>query len=115
MGSPARLNPQGIEMAGRPSAFIPRVKRVTAARTSSVGTIHVCRHFYHRLPDFGRRDRRGWRKDAIHLREQAGELAPDAAASALRFDVVDTRNRLALIEQSQNVGAEVRAAIEIGA
>ena len=36
MGRPLRLKPQGIEIAGKPSAFMTRVKRVAAVRTSSV-------------------------------------------------------------------------------
>ena len=36
MGNPLRLKPQGIEIAGKPSAFMTRVKRVAAVRTSAV-------------------------------------------------------------------------------
>ena len=36
IGNPLRPDPQGIEIAGKPSAFMTRVKRVTEVRTSSI-------------------------------------------------------------------------------
>ncbi len=108
MGRPLRLKPHGIDIAGKPSAFMPRVNRVAAARTSSATPLISS----DRLPDLRRGHRRSGSEDAVHLLEQPGELTADAAARALRFDIVDGGNSFALIEHRQHVCAEVRTAIE---
>ncbi len=57
----------------------------------------------------------GRREDAIDLGPQFRKLADLDAAEALNIGVIGGGDQTALVEQSQNVGAEIGAAVEIGA
>ncbi len=105
---PPRERPQGIERAGKPRTFIPRVKRVITTRAS----MDLPVEFDLPLADARRDDRRGWGNQAIDATEERAKILKQFLAKPLRVDVIGGRDEAALVEQRQDVGAEVVPAVE---
>ena len=107
IGRPAAAWPQGIASAGKPSTLIPRDSRVVAMRVSIMWAVHLDCAF----ADARRGERCGGREQAVDAVKQCPEVVEQRGAQALRVDVVGGRNQTALVEQCQDVGAEIAASL----